>query len=316
VALLWLGHAAWGLEASGSSAGQPELGITGGAAGPGWHWGVWVGVLFVLSALIGVISVPAGAGGGVLFVPILIGFFPFHTDFVRGSGILVALATALSASPDLMSAGLVKLRLAIPLALVASSFSIAGVALGFALPAAMLQIALSVVILGAVLVMALARRSEHPVVNAPDAIARALDMVGSYRDGSTGEVVEWRAHRTGWGLAAFSGVGLIAGLFGMGAGWANVPVLNLLMGVPIRLAAATSVFMLSVTDTAAAWGFIHRGAVLPILVAPSLAGVMLGSRLGVVLLRRVAPSSIRKLVMGILLLAGVRSLLKGIGVWP
>ena len=31
-------------------------------------------------------------GGGVLFVPIVGGFFPFNIDFVRGAGLLVALA--------------------------------------------------------------------------------------------------------------------------------------------------------------------------------------------------------------------------------
>ena len=32
----------------------------------------------------GFVAVPSGVGGGVLFVPIVGGFFPFHLDFVRG----------------------------------------------------------------------------------------------------------------------------------------------------------------------------------------------------------------------------------------
>ncbi|MEJ0001331.1 MAG: hypothetical protein WDO13_20565 [Verrucomicrobiota bacterium] len=47
----------------------------------------------------------AGVGGGVLFVPIVGSFFPFHLDFVRGAGVLLALAAALAAAPRLLRDG-------------------------------------------------------------------------------------------------------------------------------------------------------------------------------------------------------------------
>jgi hypothetical protein len=285
------------------------------AAGQPWPWWTWAVLLFAICTAVGVVSVLAGAGGGVLFVPIVSGFFPFHLDYVRCAGILVALATALTASPRLMTSGLVKLRLAIPAGLVASAFSLLGVALGFALPVHALQTALGVVILGVAVVMVMAGRTEYPKVKAPDRWAQALGLSGSYYEHSTGHVVEWRVHRTPLGLACFAGVGLIAGLFGLGAGWANVPVLNLVMGLPLKAAVASSILLLSVTDSATAWAFINRGAVLPMLVAPSIAGIMLGSRLAVVLLPRVKPAVILRLVIVLLLLAGTRTLLKGLNVW-
>jgi len=56
-------------------------------------WWVWPLALFVVCFALGIVAVPAGVGGGVLFVPIVSGFFPFHLDFVRGAGLLVALAS-------------------------------------------------------------------------------------------------------------------------------------------------------------------------------------------------------------------------------
>ncbi len=47
-------------------------------------WWVWVLLLFVFSFVLGIFAVLAGVGGGVLFVPIVSSFFPFHLDFVRG----------------------------------------------------------------------------------------------------------------------------------------------------------------------------------------------------------------------------------------
>src|SRR5881392_2924502 len=95
-------------------------------------WWIWPIALFAVTFALGIVAVVAGVGGGVLFVPIVAGFFPFHLDFVRGAGLLVALAGALSAGPRLLEGGLANLRLALPLALVSSISSIGGAFLGLA----------------------------------------------------------------------------------------------------------------------------------------------------------------------------------------
>ena len=282
------------------------------AAAPWW---IWPMALFAVSFAIGIVGVLAGVGGGVLFVPIVGGFFPFHLDFVRAAGLLLALSGALSAAPALLRSGMASMRLAMPLALVGSITSIGGAMLGLALPTQVVQTALGVTILAIVLLMWRAKKSEYPEVAAPDVLGTALRMHGVFHDPAAKRDVEWRVHRTPLGFVAFACIGLLAGLFGLGAGWANVPVLNLLMGAPLKLAVGTSGFALSVVDTSAAWVYINRGAVLPVLVAPSIVGVMLGAKIGARLLRVVRASTVRRVVIGLLLVAGTRALLKGVGIW-
>jgi uncharacterized membrane protein YfcA len=279
-----------------------------------WWW-VWPIALFAVSFALGIVAVLAGVGGGVLFVPVVGGFFPFHLDFVRGAGLLLALSGALSAAPALLRNGLASLRLAMPLALVGSITSIAGALIGLALPTEVVQLALGATILGIVLLMWSAGRSDHPGVRASDPLGAALGLHGIYHDPALRQDIEWRAHRTPAALVAFAGIGVLAGMFGLGAGWANVPVFNLVMGVPLKLSVGTSGFLLSVVDTSAAWVYLHRGAVLPMLVVPSIVGVMLGAKIGVRLLRVTRPSVVRRVVLLILLAAGSRALLKGLGVW-
>src|SRR6476660_1329794 len=96
----------------------------------GVAWWVWPALLFAASFAIGIVGVLAGVGGGVLFVPIVSGFFPFHLDFVRAAGLLLALTAALSAAPSLLRSGLASVRLAMPLTLVSSVTSIAGALIG------------------------------------------------------------------------------------------------------------------------------------------------------------------------------------------
>lgn len=283
------------------------------AAAPWWLWPL---ALFVACFLMGIVAVPAGIGGGTLFVPIVGSFFPFHLDFVRGAGLLVALASALSAGPMLLRSGLGSLRLALPLAVLASASSIGGALLGLAMPAHVVQMLLGVVVLGIVVLMFISKKSEFPLVERPDALSRALALHGVFLDGASQRTVQWQVHRSVPGLFVFLAIGVLAGMFGIGAGWANVPALNLLMGAPVKVAAGTSSVVLSLVDSSAAWVYINKGAVLPMIAVPSVVGMMLGARIGARLLNVLKGSVIRRLVIAVLLFAGTRALLKGTGVWP
>ena len=126
----------------------------------------------------------------------------------------------------------------------------------------------------------------------------------------------WLNHAHRGDIANLVGIGVLAGMFGIGAGWANVPALNLLMGAPLKVSAGTSGLVLSLVDSSAAWVYVNKGAVLPMIAVPSVIGMMLGAKIGARLLDVLKGSVIRRMVIGVLLFAGMRALLKGTGVWP
>lgn len=290
-----------------------EQAVTGGGDKPWWFWPL---ILFVFCLALGILAVMAGVGGGVLYVPLVSGFFPFHIDFVRGVGLMVALAGALAAGPGLLRRNLANLRLALPVALIASFFSILGAMLGLYLSSLnpdIIQICLGVTIVGIACLLFFAKNSEKPVVTKQDAIGMALGLQGIYWDEGSMESVEWKTHRTLIGFLLFIVIGLLAGMFGLGAGWANVPVLNLLMGAPLKVSVATSKFLLSITDTSAAWIYMNRGCVIPLIAVPSIVGLMLGSLIGVRLLAIAKPKMIRVFVIVVLLFAGLKAIDKGAG---
>lgn len=276
-------------------------------------WWFWPLTLLIVTFIMGILAVLGGVGGGVLFVPIISGFFPFHLDFVRGTGLLVALCGALAAGPGLLKLNLASLRLAIPVALIASTCAIAGAMIGLALPTNIVQISLGATILGICALMLTAKKSEFPDVPQSDKLSSLLHIYGVYQEASTGEIIDWKIHRTPMGLGLFVVIGIMAGMFGLGAGWANVPVLNLLMGAPLKISVATSKFLLSITDTSAAWIYLNKGCVIPMMVVPSLVGIMLGSFVGVRLLKIAKPGFIRWMVIAILAFAGIKALSKGLG---
>lgn len=282
------------------------------ASTPGVPWWIWPIGLLVTTFLIGIVAALAGVGGSVLYVPLVGSFFPFNFDFIRGSGLFVALACSLSAAPKLLKANFASLRLVIPLALIASTSSIIGAFLGLSLPQSILKILLGVLITGIATLFIFSKNSEFPKHARIDGLASYLNIGGAYFEPSSGKDVSWTVWRLPLGLVFFSGIGIIAGMFGIGAGWANVPVLNLLLGAPLKVAVGTSMSLLAITDTSAAWIYLNQGAVLAIITVPSVIGIMAGSRVGVKLLRTAKPKSIRYIVILMLLFAGLKSILDGL----
>jgi uncharacterized protein len=102
-------------------------------------------------------------------------------------------------------------------------------------------------------------------------------------------------------------------MFGLGAGWANVPVLNLAMGIPLKVAVATSNVIIAVSSTSAAWVYINQGALIPLIVVPAVVGMMGGTRIGARLLGRLDAGTVRRIVLVLLVVSALVSYLKGFG---
>lgn len=270
--------------------------------------------LFALTLLLGIVSVLAGIGGGLLFVPLFSWITAFiHIDFIRGVGLMIALSGALAAGPQLMRRNLVPLRLALPVALAASLGAVFGAHVGLAMSATMIHLFLGVIIIAAAALIPWTPTREGTPLEESATHVAALGIEARWFDSGTRRYLFWRPRRLPLALLLFVAAGFMAGMFGVGGGWANVPILNLVLGMPLRLAVATSYFLLAIVGSSASWVYFREGALIPLLVVPSVLGVMLGARIGVWILARARTRTLRVIVVGMLLIAGVHSLLKGMG---
>ena len=282
-------------------------------------WWAWPIIMLVFTFAIGLIAPISGVGGGVLFVPLATAFFPFNVDFVRGIGLIMALSGALSSSPHLVRAGLANLRMMAPVVMVSMLTSILGGAAGLWITSGFpggehyVTIALGVLLFVVFAVMATSKHAEFPDVQQQGPLSHGLGLQGQWYEPSLDQVVEYKVTKLRYGLPAFAVVGFVAGMFGLGAGWASVPVLNLIMGAPIKIATSTSTLIIAVNAAAPGWVYLANGAVLPLLVIPSIVGITLGAKLGCRIAVKAKPRAVRYLVMGIMLLSAVLDILKGLG---
>jgi len=112
--------------------------------------------------------------------------------------------------------------------------------------------------------MALAKRSEYPEVAKPDRISAALGMHGSSSRGGASPVA---GAQDPAGLVLFFFIGILAGMFGWGRLGQHAGAESPHGRAPEGLG-GTSSFILSLVDSSAAWVYLHKGAVLPMIACP------------------------------------------------
>jgi len=189
--------------------------------------------------------------------------------------------------------------------------AITGAFVAVFLPASVLFVLFGLILLYATIIMVRARGIDFPADVKPDTTSRILSLGGQYEDHSLNRVVKYEVTRTP--LTVFIGyfAGIVSGLLGVGGGIINVPTMNLVSKVPVKVASATSNFMIGVTAAASASVYLLRGDVNPLLAAPLIVGVAGGALLGTRVLKVTPPTRV-KVAFGILLAAiSLLMILKG-----
>jgi hypothetical protein len=263
---------------------------------------------FVLSFAIAVIAVLAGIGGGVIYTPIMLAFTPVNSLIVRATGLIVAMFSGTVSSGPFMKTGMGNLKLSIVSTL---GYGVGGFAgaqgaiyvakhMGATGEGIIRMILAAIVLLLGAYFFSGGRKREWPRVARVDRFSRWLGLTQPYYEQSTGTVASYQVTRVGWGMLCMMGIGLISGFFGMGAGWAIVPGLNLIMGVPLKVAAASSGVIIGMGDCITVWPYILVGAIIPLFAAPWLVGQVLGGIVGAEVLIRASAKAIRYILIGIM----------------
>lgn len=282
-------------------------------------WG-WILGFFLLSFAIALVAVIGGIGGGVLFTPFMLAFTPVDSLIVRATGLIVAMFSGLISTGPFMRGGLANLKICIFCAAAYGVGAFAG-AQGAILVAknlgetgeGLVRFALGLILLSlAIYFIVGGKKIEWPEVKKIDGFTKWLKLSQPYYEVSLGKVVDYPLTRAGWVIAAILGVGLLSGFFGLGAGWAIVPAQNLIMAVPLKVAAANSGVLLGMGDCIAVWPYLLIGAIIPIFAAPWLVGQVLGGLLGARILIKIKAGFVRYLLIGFMFFACFGLLTKGL----
>lgn len=259
-----------------------------------------------ISALLGgVIGSLLGLGGGIIIVPVYTIVLGLPVHVAVGTSLVAVVANSASAATVYLKSRLTNLRVALVLATITAAGSLLGSLVGTSLGGPWLLGTFGVVLVAVGVLMLVRPEAGRGPAQAesgepPSAAAGEAELEGRYFDPSSKTEVTYRPRGVRSGYVFSFLAGNLSGLLGVGGGVVQVPVMNLLLGMPIKAAAATSSHIISLTAMAGAVVYLARGYVDPLVTAVTIIGVYLGARAGA-RLNQVLPGKLIKRVFSIIL---------------
>src|SRR5574337_1298302 len=219
-----------------------------------------------LGLFAGAVGSLTGIGGGLIVTPVLTLLFGVPIHQAIGASLCCVIATSSGAAANYVEHHLSNIRLGMTLELATTIGAVGGALVAGVLPRQALAILFAALLTYAGGTMA--RRSAKTEVAEPDGLQ------------------PYTIRRLPLGLLGSAVAGIVSGLLGVGGGPIKVPVMYLVMGIPFKVATATSNFMIGVTAAASAFIYYSRGDVRLLITAPTAIGVFVGANLGTHIMRR------------------------------
>ncbi len=220
-------------------------------------------------------------------VPVLTLIFSLPVSEAVGTSLLGVVAVSTGAAIGFLKSG----RANLPLGLTLETVSAAGALCGGLLAGIIRQEAIYIMF-GLILLYAsynMARPRKYDYENGKADFPRRMPI--------------------GMGLSFFAGN--LSGLLGVGGGVIKVPMLNLIMGVPLKIATATSSYMVGITAGSGALVYLFRGDIDLNKAAAIVVGIFFGSRLGASISYRINALFLRLIFVAVMLFTAYKMIIRG-----
>lgn len=277
-----------------------------------------------VGALIGLVVGALGAGGGILSVPALIYLLGVAPHEATSASLVIVLFTALAALAGRIGKNTICYQIALVFAALATVGTWLGSLANQAVSADLLMYAFALLLICVGLVMLRraypglfrgAARAGSSGVFSDDGVAAADDAGGT---GSTpalravsamGEVTSIGAAPL-WRVALVATItGALTGFFGVGGGFAIVPALTLVLHLPIKRAASTSLLIMAITAVVALVARAQTSLNLDLgVIGAFTVASMLGAVAGAPLTRKVSSQKLTASFAALLLAVAVATL--------
>lgn len=252
-------------------------------------------VLLIAGFAAGTLGSLAGVGGGILLVPVMNAMLGIDFRVAVATSLVAVIASSTGSASRYLNQDLVDLRVGMVLEVATVAGAIAGGLLVTRLPVDALRVLFGFI-----------------------ALYLAGTQIWSVRNrGETGQFSVAAPQEIGvrkW--IAGSVVSLVAGftsaVLGIGGGALKVPVMNMVMGLPFRIASATSNYMIGVTAAASALIYFRQGLVDLAVAGPTVLGVLGGATVGSRLMPYVRVSRLRIVFAMVLFTIAIQMFWRGL----
>lgn len=234
-------------------------------------------ILFLGAISAGLLGSLTGLGGGVIIIPLLkLGFgVPMH--YAIGASLISVIGTSSGAAVAFVKEGFTNMRIGMFLEIATTAGAIIGALVsGMLNPNTIGIIFASILLLTVILNLKGKPDHQEPVIKG--SLEDKLKLYGTFPD--KGVLKSYSARNTVPGFLMMMFAGAMSGLLGIGSGALKVLAMDNMMKLPFKVSTTTSNFMIGVTAVASSLIYFQRGEIIPVIVAPVLIGVVVGSFIG------------------------------------
>jgi uncharacterized membrane protein YfcA len=234
-------------------------------------------ILLLGAVAAGLIGSLTGLGGGVIIIPLLTLVFGVPMHYAIAASLVSVIGTSSGSAVAYVKEGFTNIRIGMFLEIATTGGAIIGALLSGYLNANTLGIIFSCILILTV-ILNLRGKPDHQEALVEGSLEHRLKLYGSFPD--KGALKKYSAKNTIPGFFMMIFAGAMSGLLGIGSGALKVLAMDNMMKLPFKVSTTTSNFMIGVTAVASSLIYFQRGEIIPVIVAPVLIGVILGSWIG------------------------------------
>ncbi len=273
----------------------------------------WLIAAYILTGwCAGLLGSMVGLGGGIIVVPALTLLLNVNIKNAVSSSLISLVATSVMSVSVYAERRLVHYRLGLVFVFTTILGSFLGSYVGVYLDPQTVMICFAVLIGAAIPVMTVRLFQGEKYIDrsvlrtGPVTRTGLLELYGRYPADDTEGGSYYRVRHAKAGAALSTLAGAVSGLLGVGGGIIQVPMLNGLCGVPVRVATATSAFMIGFTGLAGATTYFLYEQFDLSMTGAVVVGVTVGSWMG----SRLALLIRTRAIVGILIAVLVATLVR------
>ncbi|PJJ67578.1 sulfite exporter TauE/SafE family protein [Chryseobacterium geocarposphaerae] len=234
-------------------------------------------ILFLGAISAGLLGSLTGLGGGVIIIPLLTLGFGVPMHYAIGASLISVIGTSSGAAVAFVKEGFTNMRIGMFLEIATTAGAIIGALVsGMLNPNTIGIIFASILLLTVILNLKGKPDHQEPVIKG--SLEDKLKLYGTFPD--KGILKSYSARNTVPGFLMMMFAGAMSGLLGIGSGALKVLAMDNMMKLPFKVSTTTSNFMIGVTAVASSLIYFQRGEIIPVIVAPVLIGVVVGSFIG------------------------------------
>ncbi len=243
-------------------------------------------MLVVVSLFAGLVGALTGLGGGIIIVPALTLLFDVPIPYAIATSLIAVIGTSSGAASAYVKEGYTNLQVGMFLQIVTSLGAVLGavVILWMNVPTDLLGIVFGLVLI-VTAILTMQAKADHREAVVRGSLSEKLQLYGAFPVNGVQE--KYGSANPILGSVVMSVAGFLSGLLGVGGGVFKVLAMDNVMRLPFKVSTTTSNFMIGVTAVSSAIIYLANGYVVPLLAAPVLIGIIIGSFLGAKILNKI-----------------------------